>query len=541
MSRFDIATETVRGWNLPVFVNRHRSITELFDQSAAAFADRTFLVMRRAGEDHRRLTFAETRRQVDAMAAHLQGLGVEPGHRVGLLGANCPEWIVGFFAAVRCGAIVSCLNGWWTEPEIHHAASLTSPRVLLGDAKRLARLGDAALPGLEHTLVFDDDFAPICAADMTPTPVAVDEDDPAVILFTSGTTGRSKGATVSHRGVVSFVDGNLYNAHKRAAAATAPQAPPAPRPPTVILATSPLFHLSGLFGSTMMGVAAGATLVFRSGGFDPADVLRIIEEERVTSWSAIGSMGPQVLAHPDLASRDTSSVTSLGFGGAPVSPTLQDQLRDAFPNAAATMAMGYGSSESVVSCTSIRGADFVARPTSAGQPNVNVELQIRLADGSEALDGADGEVHVRSSATMLGYWDNPEATAATIDADGWLNMGDIGRVEDGWLYLNSRARDMILRNAENVYPIEIEHVLAAHPAVAEVAVAGVDHPTWGQEVKAWVVLQSAQQATAEELRAFAAGQLAPFKVPTSWSIGSKPLPRTASGKIMKGEVMKGEL
>jgi len=522
---FEVAEESVRGRDHLVFVNRKRSLREMVE-AAAERGETEFLVL-----GDQRVTYDEFVGQVGAVAAWLSDRGVGAGDRVAILAANRPEWIVTFFGAASMGAIVTALNGWWTAHELAAALDLTTPRVLIGDRRLMARVPVDHRPA---TLVeIESSFGDLIAKPGPLPDVPISEDDAALILFTSGTTGRPKGATISHRGLIGFVQSMIYNGAERVFVQARLGKDSVPPGQLITLATSPLFHVSGLFGSTLMAVEIGGKLVFREGRFDPADVLRLLEQERVTSWSAIGGMGPKVLDCPDLASRDLSSVTNLGFGGAPVGPELQDRLRDAFANAASAMGMGYGSSESVAVATSIGGEDFIERPTSCGTANVGFEVEVRGPDGVVLPDGLDGEVFVRSAYTMLGYWNDPEATSEVLDVDGWLAMGDIGHFDAGWLHLNSRARDMIVRSAENVHPFEIEYRLDAHPDVVESAVVGVDHPELGQEVKAVVVTRPGIELAPATLSAWVGETLAAFKVPSLWAIGTEPLPRNAAGKIVK--------
>ena len=252
-----------------------------------------------------------------------------------------------------------------------------------------------------------------------------------------------------------------------------------------------------------------------------------------------GLIVSRVATHPSLEKYDRSSVENVGFGGAPTTEAVQELMRRAFPNARSNLGIGYGSSESVAVAATIRGSDYEAHPTSTGWCVATVEIEIRDAEGKPVPDGVEGEIHIRSPYVMLGYWRKREATEETIKPGRWLATGDIGRVEDGLLYINSRARDMILKNAENVYPVEIENRLEKHPAVREAAVYGVDHPEWGQEVKAVIVTEPGTQPEPQELARFCAETLAAYKVPTAWEIRSEPLPRNPSGKILKN-VLAGQ-
>ncbi len=317
--------------------------------------------------------------------------------------------------------------------------------------------------------------------------------------------------------------------------------PPDPNPPAqdASLVTAPMFHLSGLYANIVMQLHFGGKLVTREGRFDPGEVLRLIEAEKITLWSALGAMGPRVAGHPDVRRYDLSSMRNVGFGGAPASPAIQELMRQTFPSAAQNVGIGYGSSETVAVVSSIRGPEYRKHPESAGRIMPMHEVEIRDPEGRPLPEGREGEIHVRSAYVMREYWGDPEASARSLGPRRWLATGDVGRVEDGLLYINSRARDMILRSAENVYPIEIEYRLDEHPDVRESAVVGVDHPDLGQEVKAIVVPEPGRTPDPEKLEAWCAETLAAFKVPSLWEIRAEPLPRNASGKILKN-VLTGE-
>jgi long-chain acyl-CoA synthetase len=532
---FEIAEEDVLGERMRVFKNRARSLRDLL-RGSAAYRDKEYLV-----HGEKRVTFQQHLEQVASAAAVLrERYGIAKGDRVAILAANCAEWPVAFWATVSLGGIVAALNGWWTPDEIAHGVADSAPRVLIGDRARLERAKALGLsvPMLEIESQFGELLGRM--AELPDVPIA--EDDPAVILYTSGTTGRPKGALASHRGIVGFVHTTTYAGAETAATelAAAGQAPPlGARPQGITLATSPMFHLSGLYATIVLQLALGGKLVIRSGRFDEAEVIRLMAKERITAFAALGSMGPRIARHPELAKHDLSCVGNVGFGGAPVSPAVQDLLRQAFPNASSAQGIGYGSSESVSAPTSIRGAEYQLHPTTAGRVIPTHDFEIRDASGKALPEGIEGEIHIRSPYLMLGYWENPEATASTLKPGRWLATGDIGRFENGLLFINSRARDMILRNAENVYPVEIEHRLEQHPLVREAAVFGVDHEEWGQAVKAVVVPEPGASVTAEELARWCGETLAAYKVPTTWEVRTEALPRNASGKVLKN-VVRGD-
>jgi long-chain acyl-CoA synthetase len=532
---FEIVEEEVLGERMPVFRDRKRSLRELLADSVG-FGDLEHIV-----HDSRRISYAEHGRLVAATAKTLQEeYGVRPGDRVAILAANCPEWIIAFWATVSLGGIVAGLNGWWTADEIRYGVEHSDPKVLVGDRKRLARVAgdDLGVPIVE----IESDFGALldrgAGAALPDQPI--DEDAPAVILYTSGTTGRPKGAVGTHRGIVGFAHVAMVNGLRMIMTAaqrgmTAEEHPPQ----NCALITVPLFHLSGLYAGAVMMLAVGAKIVLRSGRFEPEDVLRLIEQERVTSWAGLGSMAPRVLNHPNIDRYDLSSLRNLGSGGAPTSPATLERMKAVVPTGTHGRGIGYGLSESVTSVTMIGGVELDERPASVGRPAPTHQLEIRGPDGEVLADGQEGEIHVRSPYVMREYWRDPEATRQVIKPGRWLATGDIGCIEDGYLYINARARDMILRAAENIYPTEIEHRLEAHPDVAEAAVVGVEHPELGQEIKAVVVPAAGAAPDLDELGRWIGMTLAAYKIPTQWEVRAEPLPRNAAGKVLKN-VLTGE-
>jgi acyl-CoA synthetase (AMP-forming)/AMP-acid ligase II len=528
---FEVVTEDVRGTPMRVFKNRPRSLRALLEGSRA-HGDKDYIVY-----TDTRISYAQHFARASAFAQVLrERYGVGPGDRVAICAANRPEWVIAFWATVASGGVVAALNGWWTEDEIRYGIDDCDPKVVIGDRGRLARLGgrDAGAPILEIESMFAELEA---GAAGKPLPdVEVAEDDPAVILYTSGTTGRPKGAVNTHRGICGFVTVNMCNGLKGMIYASesgrAPAAGGAPTSPAMLV-TVPLFHLSGLYSGCVMMLAVGAKTVYRPGRFDPEDVLRLIERERITTWPALGNMPHRVVSHPAVSKYDLSSMNNIGGGGGPTSPEIQRRLREVFPTSARGMGLGYGLSESVTAVATITGDELIEHPTSVGRPAVTHEIEIRDPEGKPVPEGVEGEIYIRSPYLMLGYWRKPEPTREALVPGGWLRTGDIGHFEDGRLYINSRARDMILRGGENIYPVEIEHRIEAHPDVAEAAVLGVDHEELGQEVKAVVVPRPGARPDPAALAAWVGETLAAYKVPAHWELRAEPLPRNAAGKVLK--------
>jgi long-chain acyl-CoA synthetase len=535
---FATTTETVLGEPMEVFAQRPGSIRDLL-AAAAVHGDKEYAVF-----GSRRITFREHIATVGSVAAALRDRhGIRPGDRVAMWGANSYEYLVAWFATASLGAIFTALNGWWVGDEARYGLARAEPSLLVADRKRLDRL-DGEDPGVPVVLVDPADgelegFAALEAyapgAPLPDTPIA--EDDPALILFTSGTTGRPKGAVLTHRNIVALCQVQAVNG--AVAAMLQPQSQPSPYE-TCAYSGSPMFHVSGLLNVATGMVFVGGKVVWGTGRFDPAEVMAAVERERCTSMSIFGTTAWRMLQHPDFGRWDLSSISGMGGGGAPISPALQEQLRAAVPSVEGRVSIGYGLTESTSLATTATGAELAIDPNTMGVPLPLTQVEIRDADGRTLADGEEGEICVRSPLVMLGYWRQPEATAETIGPGRWLRTGDIGYLRDGYLYLGSRRRDLILRGAENIYPAEIENVLEAHPDVAEAAVLGVDHEELGQEVKAIVVPRNGRELDPADLAAFVAQHLAYFKVPAHWELRHEPLPRNASGKILKHVLETGD-
>jgi len=534
---FEMVDVEVDGVTIRSFKNRIRTLRDLLVASER-FGDNIYMLAT-DGVDERRISFGEHARLVASVATALRDrYGVQAGDRVAILGANCPEWVIEFWAAISLGAVAVGLNGWSTGPEIRYFLDDCEPKVLVADRKRVERLAgdDRGVP----VVVMEDDFAELEAyaptaslADALFVGLEVAEDDPAIILYTSGTTGRPKGAINTHRNIASYLMLNFFNGAKAAMLAP-PPAPDDPPPlPPCQLVSSPLFHVSGLHSAAVMMLATGLKSVWLMGRFDPAVAMQVIERERCTGWSFTETVLHRMVNHPDVGKYDLSSIKTVGGGGSPVAPSLIERTRRVFPNARHSVGIGYGQTECAALATLNNGQELIDFPMSVGRPLPTVELDIRDPLGNARPAGEEGEVCIRGPMVMPGYWRRPEATAETIVAGRWLRTGDIGRMEGGRLYLSSRKRDLIFRGGENVYPVEIEKRIEDHPDVEECAVIGVDHPELGQTVKAVLVPRPGHTVDIEAVRAWCAEELAYYKVPEHWEVRGDALPRNAAGKIMK--------
>jgi long-chain acyl-CoA synthetase len=549
---FEVVTEDVLGRPTQVYKDRMRSLREIPQAAMLRGDDQTFLVY-----GDRSWGFESFVRESNGVGAALSDrFGVGHGDRVAVLSQNNPEWCVTFWATVDLGAVLVGLNGWWTADEILYGLQDSGAKVLVADRKRFERIaGDLdQAPDLETVLLVDADpvdypqasgskvsllrFEEVTggATDAFPdTPI--DEDDDAVIFYTSGTTGRPKGAISTHRSMIANLQNTLYNTV--AGAMSGGGALPSGDSQNVALFTSPLFHVSGCHSGLVLGLLAGLKMVMPVGRFDPDTALQMIQDHGVTVWATVPTMVWRVCEHPGRHDYDTSTVSSVAFGGSPSAEELQRKIRDTFPNVKVT-SNAYGLTETSSVATVNSGADAVRKPTSVGPPVPTVEVKITDEQGRDLDLGQTGEVCIRGPILMKGYWNKPEATAAAIDEDGWLHTGDIGHVDDeGFVYITDRKKDMIIRGGENIYCVEIENRLVEHPSIADAAVIGVPHPELGEEVKAVVQVEPGESITEDEVRDWVRQTLAEFKVPPYVEISEDRLPRNASGKLLKN-VLRGE-
>jgi len=523
-SPFELVEEDVRGETMRVYAHRPRSLRDVLVASFA-HGNRDNWVF----SDGRRITFADTERQVASVAAHLKREhGVSPGDRVAICGANSAGWLLSFWACLSLGAVTVAMNGWWTEAEMHHALDLSEPKLLLIDTKRAERLG--ATPGLAQ-IDLDTQIDALIAHDPAARLPAdpIDEDDPAILIFTSGTTGRPKAAVLSHRSVIAY--GMTQSFIGARALVLSGRTPPAGAPP-VRLAVFPLFHVSGL-GATVSGVMTGSTTVWPLGRFEPEAIIELTVAEGINTWGGTGTHVIRLLEHPDIDRVDPAQLVMVGMGGSATTPEIMRRVDTKLPHLAGTMSTGYGSTETGALVSYAPNWMLSASPECVGPPLPGVEVRITDPLGNDLPDGEEGNICARSPLLMNGYWHNPDADADAFLPGRWYITGDFGRMEGGLLYMASRRRDLIIRGGENIYPYEIENRLDEHPDVAEAAVIGIDHDVLGQEVGAVVVLTPGARVTADELKAFCAETLAPYKVPVSIELRAEALPRNPSGKILK--------
>ncbi|MGZ8734066.1 MAG: class I adenylate-forming enzyme family protein [Acidimicrobiia bacterium] len=545
---FAIVTESVLGNPLQVYASRMRSMRELVAQ-ADTRGDAEFLV-----QGERRLTFGQHTALVRRAATELLARGVEPGDRVALLCANTIDWVVVFWACASMGAVCVPLNAWWKAEELEFGLLDSGTKVLFCDQKRwdIAREVVDRLPDLERIFVTgleaaDGRAEPAAALFTAEDPgalpgVDVDEDDLLAILYTSGTTGRPKGATLTHRQAIANLQ-NIFCVGVATAGrgSSAAEKTRGLRPTTLLVV--PLFHVTGCLSTMTLNYAQGAKLVLMPPGrFDPDLAMATIEREQVTSFGGVPTIMWRIVESPNFEQYDLSSVVRASYGGAPAAPELVQRIHERFPAVKSTLTTAYGLTETASVATSNSGEDYRTHPGSVGRAVPTVELRVVDPGGNDVPSGETGEVWLRGPTIMMrGYWNRPDATTEAVTADGWFRTGDIGRLDDdGFLALVDRAKDMIIRAGENVYCVEIEQVLFEHPDVVDAAVVGVAHKVLGEEVKAVVQLRTGSNTGSEELRAWCSERLANFKVPEYVDLRDEPLPRNPAGKILKNQLRGDE-
>lgn len=548
-SMLEVEEREIRGARIKTWKNAPPTLAEVFAMSQF-FGDRTYMV-----NDDERVTFDAHRRAVARFAARLVADGVKKGDRVAIIMRNLPEWSVVFWGAALAGAIVTPLNAWWTGPELEYGLQDSGTKLVIADAERWERLrehvdncpdlekvyvsrsseqdiSDPRVQKLEEVLGPPNSWAEIAQVDLPGVPLDPDED--ATIFYTSGTTGKPKGAVITHRNIISNVF-NALAAQSRAFLRRG-EAPPAPNPMAAqkaILISVPFFHATGCFAIMVPALLAGMKLVMQR-KWNADQALEIIQRERITNAGGVPTIAWQIIEHPRFGEFDLSSLESIAYGGAPSAPELVRRLKERFPKM--TPGQGWGMTETSATATSNVGEDYERKPSSCGVPSPTGEVRIVGGDGKDVPTGEVGELWYRGPIVVRGYWNKPQATAETF-VDGWVKTGDLARVDDeGFVYIVDRAKDMLIRGGENIYCVEVENALYDHPAVMDAAVVGIAHRTLGEEPAAVVHLKPGTTVTEEELRHFVAQRLAAFKVPVKVAFLDETLPRNANGKILKRDL-----
>ncbi len=487
-----------------------------------------------------------------ALALALRDAGVGKGDRVAIAMRNLPEWPVAFFAATAIGAIAVPLNAWWTGGELAYGLADSGAKLLICDYRRscdiapflgqLPELGDVWVARAQGRAMADDTtplesrIGPASGYGDLPERDLPDEnadpDDGATIFYTSGTTGKPKGALGTHRNILTCT---LTGAFASQRSALRRGEVPAEKPARTGLLVIPLFHVTACNSSLMGTLMAGNRLVMMR-KWDAGKALALIEREKVNTTGGVPAIAWQIIEHPDREKYDLSSLELISYGGAPSAPELVRRIGGDLKSLPGN---GYGMTETSATVTFHGAEDYVNRPESCGPPMPVTDLRIMDVDTATPLPtGAVGELWVRGPQVVKGYWNRPEETAEAF-VDGWVRTGDIARLdEEGFLTIVDRAKDIVIRGGENIYSSEVENVLYEHPAVTDAALVGIPDKVLGEQPAAVVHCAPGRTASEAELQQWVRERLAGFKVPVRVLFQSEPLPRNANGKILKAELKR---
>ncbi len=532
---YEMGVARVGNTSFNVFLNAPRNLCQLYQEAVTSSGSKDFYVF-----DDERFSYAEAWRQSRRVAASLAAMGVEKGDRVGISMRNYPEWILAFMGISSLGAVTVAMNAWWSGEEMLYAIEDSGLSTLFVDHERLEHLGpyldeidlNVVAVRTDHTsghgVVGWQRFLDI--GDGIPPQTDVAPDDPATILYTSGSTAHPKGVVSSHRAILHSILGLEASAELRRTASNRPQRLQ-PHPPAMIL-TVPLFHVTGLNVQMLSSFRRGRKLVGMY-KWDAEKALAIIERERITQFNGVPTMAWEMVNSPAFDRYDTSSLKIMGGGGAAMAPEHSRQISRRTGGSVAPGA-GYGMTETNGLGTAISGPELLDRPKSCGRPVPPlVEIKVVDADGHPQPSEVTGEIWIRGPMNFSGYWNRPADTAATL-TDGWVHTGDLGHLDpDGYLHITDRAKDLVIRGGENIGCQEVEAVIYEHPQVAECVVFGVPDPRLGETVATVISMRPGATLTAGDIRSHVGEHMARFKVPEHIWIRAEPLPRTASGKLFK--------
>jgi long-chain acyl-CoA synthetase len=538
--QFELADITVRGQTIKAYANAPPSLREVW-MASIAFADRDYLVYQ-----DERWTYARAHQEVASLANWLAANGIKQGDRVAISMRNYPEWLLSYWACVSQGIAAVGMNAWWIGEEMDYALKDSAPKVLICDQERLDRFNelkehfpDMLVVGvrLNEPVEGVTPWADVMATGGELPERTIDGDDDACIFYTSGTTGLPKGAQLTHRGCVNNImnlafAGGLYGAAS-AISAGEPVPNPEDAPIGSGLVTTPLFHVTANNCLSHGLTLTGGKLVHMY-KWDAGEALKLIEKEGITSLTGVPVMSRELISHPDFEKFDTSTLLSVGGGGAQLQPDLVGKIdksvKTARPNT------GYGMTETCGIITSINGPYFVDKPDSCGPAMPNFEAKCVDADGNTVAQGEVGELWVKGACVIKGYLNREDATAETI-TDGWLHTGDVARIDEhGFIFIVDRVKDMVLRGGENIFCAEVEAVVFQIDDVAECSVFGVEDDRLGEEVGIAIFLKDGSNMSPDDIRGYCLKHMAKHKIPRYIWLMDQPLPRNASGKFLKREL-----
>jgi long-chain acyl-CoA synthetase len=500
-------------------------------EHARRHGDKTFLVDFSSDGAERRLSFEQVFAWRDQMAAMLE---IRRGDRVAICMRNRAEWIVAFMAVIKSGGVAALLNSRGSPSELAAMLDEVTPAVVLADSRRAGLIREGGYEGrmLDLTRPFD-------AAEITRrsaeayVPAPATPLDPAAILFTSGTTGRVKGAVLTHRSLITGLmlmqlSGTMVLHNMARAHGMTPQQLMAMLPQQAVLLVYPLFHISGLGAAFLSPLFAGTKVVIMR-RWDADEAARLIAAENITMFSAVPTMLWDLLHRATPGESDLSSLRNIASGGQALPVNLLDAIREACPQA--VMGTGYGMTEASGSLAQAVGEDFLRKRASAGRILPLAQVRIVASDGTEQPAGQSGEIQLKGAMVMAGYWNRPEDTAAAFTKDGWLRTGDVGYIdEEGYIFIVDRVKDMVISGGENIYCAEVERVLGELPGIGECAAFGIPDERLGELL---VAVVRAENLGEQQVKDWVGERLARYKAPGHVAFLSDPLPRNHVGKVDK--------
>ena len=533
---FEITETEVRGVRTKVFAGTPQNLRFLYQM--AAQREDEFVVY-----EEERWTMPEILKLSGQLGTTLiNKFSITKGDRVAIAMRNYPEWIAAFAAITSIGAVAVPLNAWWEPEELGFALNDSGAKVVFADTERIEKIlnSNVNIASLQIIRVRsksqDNDIAvpleSLLDLDSTMPEVEIDPDENATILYTSGTTGSPKGAVSSHRAILSALLG--FSARAQVAELVEPQKDPSEiTQRNSFMLCVPLFHVTGLI-PVMLGSFVGQSKLVMMHKWDPNRALELIEQEQVTHFIGVPTMSWDLLEAETFNLKDTSTLRSVGGGGAPMPPELVKRIDENFKRG--KPGLGYGMTETNAYGPQNTGKEFLDHPTSTGRPVPIMQLRVTDSSGKVLTAGEKGELWFNGPTIITEYWNRPEATKEAI-VDGWLRSGDIGHMDEhGRVFVSDRVKDMVLRGGENIYCAEVEASIYELPEVYECSVYGVPDKRLGEKVACHIMIRPGSSLTDEQVRGSLTGKIANFKIPEVIIIVSDPLPRNASGKILKRQL-----
>ena len=523
------------------FMNTPKTLANFFE-FGLLFPEWEFIVF-----NNERYSYQEIHKKAAQTANALKSAGVKKGDRVAICMANNPEYIISFMAITSMGAVCVLLNSWWVPDEVTYGLENSGATVLIADEKRLkglekfTELNKIVVRPTNDLNEYEnfDDFISSHSVDFKEP--SLNTHDNATIFYTSGSTGFPKGVLSTHRNILSTLfSWALVTTLKREIEDASNNLPSesiaeAPKQQAAILHCVPLFHVTGSHSGFLMSIIAGRKMVMMS-KWDPGAALQLIQDEKIGAITGVPTQTWDLLTHPDKDKYDLSSFKKLSGGGAPRPPEHVKKLKDGFNDAEPSI--GYGLTETNAAGTLNLGKDYLLHPGSCGRAIPPVTDVAIIDENWNFIEEpkAVGEIVIKSPANMVGYWGNQEATDEVFNDDGWFKSGDLGYIDDGFVYIVDRVKDMVIRGGENISCIEVETAIYAHPSVQEAAVFGIPEERLGETLCVAICLKPSMKLSEEDLRDFLQDKLAAFKIPSLMQISYEELPRVASGKFSKTQL-----